>query len=419
MQIALLKKAGQLQQKITVCHVHHGLSKNAEHWQAFASRQCKTLELPLTVKHVTLSSKHKNIEAQARDARYQVLAEVAGNNGVVLTGHHSDDQAETLLLALKRGAGLKGLSAMQEISEVAGVTVLRPLLNISRAEIELYANQHDLVWIEDESNQDEAFDRNFIRRQIMPALKQKWPSILTTINRSIEHCQQGQTLLDELAQQDLKLCLYKQNVLDIEQLQLLSTARFNNVIRYFLAQNNVLMPSSQQLAQVYQQMFAEQDKVPAIKVGNYWLRRHQQFYFLTPELADISQWSTSLAASEQVSVIVLPDRLGQIDCQLKEQSNVTLSGVTSIKQPSKEQTVEIRFDHQNPRCLPDYRQSSRSLKKVLQELNIPPWQRKRVPFLYYDNELVAALGHFVCKLYLPVDTEPQLQLLWHKDKNLE
>ena len=175
---------------------------------------------------------------------------------LIITGHHSDDQAETFLLALKRGSGLKGLSAMAIESKRENDLLLRPLLKISRAEIIDYANQFSLTWVEDESNTDTHFDRNFIRNEIVPLLSNRWPSIVNTINRSSEHCREGQLLLNELAAEDLTHCQCSNNRLLIEPLSQLSQARFNNVIRYFLQQKSCLMPSTQQLAQLYHQLSA-------------------------------------------------------------------------------------------------------------------------------------------------------------------
>jgi len=386
---------------ITVCHVNHGLSANASTWQAFTEQECFKLNLKLIVSQVTVQAQaQQSLEALARDARYQALQSIYERPSVIITGHHSDDQAETFLLALKRGSGLKGLSAMAPESKLTKDLLVRPLLNISRAEIIAYAKAHDLAWVEDESNADTRFDRNFIRNDIMPLLAERWPSIASTINRSSEHCREGQLLLNELATEDLSICQNESDSLFVESLNKLSKARFNNLIRYFLAQHHFLMPSTEQLAQLRQQLSANDDKNPEVKVGGCYLRRYKESLYLTADFADVSEWQTDVITCETEHVINLPNHLGHLNFYKNVLINVQ-EGSQLVVMPEKGQKVTIRFSHNNPKCLPDYRNHSRSLKKVLQELNIPPWQRKRIPFLYFDDVLVAVIGFFVCQDFLP------------------
>ena len=408
---------------MTVCHVNHGLSVNAGMWQDFAKEQCQQINLPLKICQVNVQAQAQHsLEALARDARYQALQSLYQEPAVILTGHHSDDQAETFLLALKRGSGLKGLSAMAEETRQGKDYLVRPLLHISRAQIVEYANEHDLSWIEDESNGDTRFDRNFIRNGIMPLLTKRWPSIVSTINRSSEHCQEGQLLLDELAAADLVTCQDEKYNLVVGALSHLSQARFNNLIRYFLTLNHCLMPSTEQLLQLYQQLSAAQDKNPSVKVGDHYFRRYKKVLTLTDDFEDVSEWQANINLLEHNVSIELPDNLGRLKVIVgrHEQSEARQPMVNKqqlIKAPIKNQKVTVCFKHNNPKCLPDYRNHSRSLKKVLQELNIPPWQRKRIPFLYYDDVLVAAVGHFVCqdfipKASLPKKREPSLIVAW-------
>lgn len=436
--LALLNKknstSSSISNPITVCHVNHGLSQNASAWQAFAVQACSKLNLTLSVCQVNVQAQaQQSLEALARDARYQALQSIYSNPSLIITGHHSDDQAETFLLALKRGSGLKGLSAMATETKQAKDLLLRPLLKITRAQIIDYANQHNLTWVEDESNTDTCFDRNFIRNDIMPLLVNRWPSIANTINRSSEHCREGQLLLSELAAEDLSLCQYDTKSLLVGPLSQLSQGRFNNLIRFFLAQHHCLMPSTEQLAQLRQQLNADDDKNPAVKVGEHYLRRYKGILYLTVDFDDVSDWQADVTLCEAESFITLPDNLGEL-CFLKtalndvqkESQSIIMSriAISRIAMPtmvmsSEDKKITIRFNHNNPTCLPDYRNHSRSLKKVLQELNIPSWQRKRIPFLYYDDVLVAAIGYFVCQEFLPTDSLPQASLPKESEPSLK
>ena len=431
--LAKLKNQKIIVNELSACHVNHGISANSLSWQQTAERFCQSISIPLKVFQVNVKDiTGESLEALARDARYKVLKKNAKSDALIVTGHHLDDQSETFLLALKRGAGLKGLSAMSEVSVLllkgksqgnkTGQLLVRPLLKVTRVDIEHYAQENDLSWIEDEANKDLRCDRNFLRHQVMPLLTKRWPSILTTIKRSSENCQQGQQLLSELAQQDLQACQLSLSSLSVNKLATLSSARFNNLLRYFLELNNCLMPSSKQLQQVHQQMLAASDKVPEIKVADYWLRRYKGALFITPNYQIISSWqhqlSTSLSQSDRQH-IELPDDLGCLSFIIKRHNkehviNSTLVQMHQLRPPTGDQKISIGFTHQNPKCLPDFRQRSRNLKKILQELSIAPWQRKRIPFIFYDNILVAAFGYFVCKEYVAIEGKLSITISMEK-----
>lgn len=419
-----LKQNKLISNEITVCHVNHGLSDNAECWQKLAEQECTKLSVKLVVKRVNVQVKaQQSLEALARDARYYALKTLRDNKSIVLTGHHSDDQSETFLLALKRGAGLKGLSAMSVQTPLGQHLLVRPLLNVSRQAIEDYAKTHQLSWVEDESNLDTSFDRNFIRQHIIPLLRERWPSINNTINRSASHCLAGQELLDELAEQDLTVCKNGETGLHIHALTALSPARFNNLLRFFMAQQGCLMPSTEQVNQVRQQLQADEDKNPQIKVAQHVFRRFKGTLFLTPEYNDISDWQGQVDLFQETtplgnSVLTLPDNLGELvfntnTVTSSNQNTDDNNALPRISLPKQGQQVSVRFCHENPKCLPHFRLHSRAVKKVLQELNIAPWQRKRIAFLYYDNELVAAIGHFICKPFIACDKQVSMHISLH------
>ena len=396
-----------IEQHITACHIHHGLNSKADEWQQFCLQQAQQRGVAFKTQNVEVTAKKQHsIEALAREARYQALTQMVPAQSLLLTGHHQDDQAETLLLALKRGAGISGLSAMQSQTSLFGLSVIRPLLNVSRAEIEAYASDNGLVHIEDDSNADQRFDRNFIRHSVLPLLQSRWPSIVQTMNRSSHHCDESQLILNEVAVDDIQQIEVEAGALSVTKLSELSKARFNNALRYYLKQGFSENPSSGQLLQIAQQCLAGQDKTPEIKLHHSVIRRFQDKLFVTPVLEDVSDWHYQLESLN--TLIELPDALGELtfsQSRLKPETRCW-----QIQLPEPNQKVTIRFSHKNPKCLPDYRQHSQHLKKVLQELKIAPWLRKRIPFLYYDDQLVAALGYFVCKPFVASDGETNLSL---------
>ena len=397
---ASLIEQGDLDNKrLVVCHIHHGLSEHADNWQQFALQQSQRYQAEFLTQKVTLNLADKaSIEAQARELRYQALVEMTKPDDIILTGHHLDDQVETFMLALKRGAGLTGLSAMQAERDLSERKLVRPLLNITRDEMEQYARSYQLEWIEDESNFDTRFDRNFLRQQILPLIKEKWPSFNQTVARSINHCFESEQLINEIAEQDLASCLVTNNSLAIDALNKLSPLRLNHVLRIFMQKHNCLMPSQAQLQQVVEQLNVQSDKTPEVKVDTHFFRRFQNTLYLTPSYQDVSAWAHQIVVKQGQTVEVnLPDGIGRlaiselINAEINEDDNCYYLAV------EPEATIEVRFSHQNPVCLPEYRQHSRMLKKVFQELEIPVWLRKRQPLVFIDDELAVVVGQFVCQ----------------------
>ena len=187
-------------------HVHHGLSPHADEWVAHCEAVCQQLAVELLVERVTLARGNgESLEAQARTARYQRLTARMREGEWLLTAHHQDDQLETLLLALKRGAGLRGLAGILPSQPFAGGLLLRPLLDMSRAELAEAAASLPFGWVEDESNQDVSYDRNFLRQTLIPQLKARWPAMAQTAARSMALCAEQEALLDELAESDWQL----------------------------------------------------------------------------------------------------------------------------------------------------------------------------------------------------------------------
>lgn len=425
---AQLIKKQIIKNSLAVCHIHHGLSENADEWLHFAKKQSETYQASFYYQKVTLTlSKQKSLEALARDARYQALTEMTSEHDILVTGHHGDDQAETFLLALKRGSGLAGLSAMSIKTRLNQRLLIRPLLRISREEIEQYAYHYQLSWVNDESNKDNVYDRNFLRNNVLPTLTERWPAIKKTINRSAEHCQDAVALIAEITDADFKSCLNDEtndiknhnrvhvDKLSIPKLLALSIVRFNYVIRYFLKLHSGLMPSKQQLIQLHEQLNAAEDKTPEIKMGSLWLRRYKNEIYVTQELSDVSDWTQPISLSNLIDTVPLtidlPDNLGK--ATIIKHSNIDDENIHTVTELNLnngikrlyfslpiENTLTLSFTHSNPLCLPEFRHKRRALKKVLQELNIPPWQRKRQLFIFDNCQLVGIAGRFVCQPYL-------------------
>ena len=387
--VVLLHLLHQLQKTqnfiLKASHVHHGLSKNADKWVKFCEKLCINLSVPLDIHHIKLPEKKSlGIEGEARQLRYEKLLQ--SQTDLVVLAHHEDDQAETLLLQLIRGAGVKGLSSMAHFD--ASRRLWRPLLNASRIDIESYAKKHQLKWIEDESNQNIDFDRNFIRSKVLPILKNRFNHIIKVISRSASHLAEAQHLLDDLAQIDLKNHLKSVNYkhkLNVKTLDKLSNARAKNGLRYWLEINDQMMPSKDLLDELLRQVLtAKKDATIKIQLTkDFEIRRYQDEIYIVPNNKKKPKNYEIIWAGE--SEIILPNG-----------HKLTFNKV-------KGRGINLKFlDHQKLKIRnrqggeffkPDSKRPTKKIKQLLQESDLPPWERENLPLIFVGDEL-AALPNF-------------------------
>jgi tRNA(Ile)-lysidine synthase len=367
--------------KLRTVHVHHGLSPNAEQWAEFCRAICDEIAVPLDVIYVKVPlDSGLGVEAAARNSRYKALLENSGQDQIVLA-HHQDDQAETLLLQLLRGAGAKGLAAMAAVDQKR--RLLRPLLDISRHQLEAYAKEHDLTWIEDESNEDEHYDRNFCRHQVFPVLAQRFPAISQNLARSASHLAETSALLDELAALDAITIITHQQI-DVAALSQLSDARARNILRWWLAQHDQPLPNTSRLQEMLHQLLgAKSDAVLKVAVdaqNEVWLRRYQGMAYIQANaealpIAMIWQGEPEL---------LLPDG-SRLLFERKLGAGLAVDRLGINK---------LRVSHRvgGERFKPDWARPTRTLKHLLQEAHIPPWQREYLPLIYWDETLAIVPG---------------------------
>lgn len=390
-------------ENICAVHVNHGLSQFAEQWLDFCRGVCDHYSIPFVAEQVKITDFSQGIEGAARSARYQALAKHVDQDTLLLTAQHRDDQTETLMLALKRGAGVRGLAAMPEALAFQGGLLIRPLLMVPRAAIEHWAQDNDLRWVEDDSNSDTTFDRNFLRTKVLPLLTQRWPSFSKNVARSASHCQQANQLLDEIALQDLMLAGVKKYALSLDILNKMSSARVNNVLRYWLRQCAIEAPSEQVLKQIVNQMLgAKVDSDPMIDLGCFSLRRYQGILYLVA-----MQGAPALSSYdwEIVEPLVI-DGVGRLQATIVNDSN-------GLRMPMATEALTVRFGITGSlKSAPAGRDKRRSVKKLLQEYKVPPWQRDKVAFIFYDEQLVAAVGLWIDKNFLACKELQAIKVDW-------
>lgn len=377
-------------------HIHHGLSPNGDKWQAFCQQICQKKGIPFVTEKLHLASPHQNVEETARLARYGAVARHLSPQEIFVTAHHLDDQVETFFLALKRGSGLQGLSAMQALSQMGDVAIFRPLLPTSRKQIEAYANAYALQWVEDESNQDVRYDRNFLRHHILPVFTSRWEHFPHTVQRTANLCGEQQALIDELLAPIFgKFFDKNRGVLNVQDFPTFSPAKQNALLRMWLQQLGQKMPSQKQLAQIKQDViFAKADRTPCFMLGERMIRRYQHTLYLTPFFADVRAFSMPL--SEHCPVH-LPDALGCVHLE-KQGEHLKVSWqcgqeIRCTQLPATSRPITVRFAYAG-----NVKQANgmqESLKKCWQKANVPPWQRQRIPLIFYGECFQCAVGYFV------------------------
>ncbi|KTD35917.1 cell cycle protein MesJ [Legionella nautarum] len=370
--------------QLTAVHIHHGISPNAFAWQQHCQQFCKEYKIPLLTQQVEFE-RHANLEEKARQARYQAFANLLTTEDCLLLGHHLNDQAETLLLQLFRGAGIDGLAAMQTIKKFAQGVLLRPFLLYSREILESYARTQQLKWIDDESNLNTDFSRNYLRHKVLPILQQRWPAVVTNLVRTTRHCQQAQTNLDDLAKIDCPALSQSSTMLPLKSLKNLSHARLSNVLRVWLKFNHIKLPSTLIFNRIISEVIeAREDAKPEVVWQEGCVRRYQQaLYLLKNEPQGVLQpqnWSSF----PQTLVI---NGLGRLQVKMTNKGLVL---------PTSAQ-IEIRF-RQGGEFF-HWHGQTKQLKKLFQEWHIPPWQRGSIPLLYVNRQLAVVIGYAISDLF--------------------
>src|SRR5215470_2258937 len=395
---ALSQLAAQHPFELRAVHVNHGLSPNAKTWADFCATQCAARDVPLEVHSLTLDRKRANLEATARAGRYDRLC--ASDADVIALAHHADDQAETVLLQLLRGAGARGLSAMPRF-RAGKPALLRPLLGITRAMLGAYAAARSVAWIDDESNAERRHKRNFLRHDIAPLLAAHFPGYPGTLARAAELQAESSELLDALAAHDGDGA-YDASGLERARLIALSPARARNLLRWFLHHHGLKPPSQARLAEMLRQLVAASpDARTRIAHDGAELGYHcGRIALHAPTAGGFSRvWHGEREVELPGGVLLLRNARGDgLSAAKLEQADVTLR--------SRVGGERIQLAANRPR---------RALKRLLQEANMPLWVRAGLPLLWYGDELAAVPGIGVALAYRAAPDEPGLTLDWRPE----
>lgn len=357
---------------LSAMYIHHGVSEHADDWAHFCESVCIQYDVPFFTQQLTIpETRRTSWEAEARRERYAALfTQAAALSAVVVTAHHQDDQLETVLLQLKRGAGLKGLSGMSVIQQKQQGQLFRPLLSVSRSHIEAYAQYHKLSWVEDASNLDEQFDRNFLRQSILPLLTTRWPAMASTVARSAKHCAESQRLIDD-ACESFWPQVSKNDKLMVSALLTFSYEWQKALVRHWFDTHSIAAPSEKRLEQVISACHASEDKQPRIKVGSHWVRRYDDMLWLCTEDTALVHTSQEV---EKGQVLQLP-----------------LNGQYVSVVNHDVEILSVTYGEYFHVVKPMTKPHSKRLSAWFKEWRIPPWLRSSVPLLIVNSKPVAIL----------------------------
>jgi tRNA(Ile)-lysidine synthase len=396
--------------RLGAVHVNHGLQAAARDWDDHCRAVCAALDLSYVALQVDArADAGESREAAARAARYAALRNWLPRGDCLLTAQHQDDQAETLLLQLLRGSGVKGLAAMPRQLPFGSGCLLRPLLDCTHEALVEYAVANRLDWVDDPSNQDVSLDRNFLRHDALPALRRRWPALSATLSRSARHCAEAGCLLEELAREDFdRLASGSRDSLPVSSLLTLSPPRQRNLLRHWVSERGAKIPSEAVLARICRDVLASRGDAEACVCWGIWeLRRYRDRLHLLEQRPERD-------ASETIewrpdSVLKLPGGRGVLSAVRGAGLGVRASSLEGGA------VASVRWRRGGERCRPAGRRHHHALKKLFQERGIPPWERGRIPLVYNGEELAAVADLWVCAPFGARPAEPGYAIRWRRD----
>jgi tRNA(Ile)-lysidine synthase len=365
---------------VRAVHVDHGLQPAAADFRHSCEELCRRLRVPLNVVRVIVDpSNGESVEAAARDARYLGIARQLESDECLLTAHHAGDQAETVLLQMLRGAGLKGLAAMPMCRAWYGGWHLRPLLNVPQRELREFCEVAEIAAVTDPMNLDVRFDRAYLRKHLWPLIEKRWPGAAIALSRTAQHAADAQELLDQsaaLAAQKLR----DGAALSVTGLRALSVAEQRNTLRYWIAAHALEVPSTARLSEALRQiMAADADHLPAVVWGDHALRRYRDRLYLTtatpPCVGEACEWSVARGADLDLGcglgTLQWSRQIGGLDAEL-------LPDTLCVRRRRGGETLKA---HRRGR--------TQTLRHLCQSAGVLPWMRDALPLVYAGTELIA------------------------------
>jgi len=451
--LAALAQARSGGLRLRALHVNHGLHPNAKRWSAHCRKLAQRLEVPLKVLSVTVPRERGgSLEEAARVARYRCFAQQLRGGEALLTAHTQDDQLETVLLQLFRGGGLPGLAAMPAVAPLGAGKLVRPLLGRSRRELETWVRARGIAWIEDDTNLDERFDRNYLRRRVLPAVRQRWPGVAAAAARSARHAAEAQGLLAALAQADLERARDGAS-LSVKALRSLPPDRRRNVLRAWIASRGLALPDARRLEEIAGPLIAARaDAHPRVEwaVEGAKEKTREMTRETTRRTAGetagettgerVGERASGIASAQRIAVMRHADLLSlaerdavldlgapaaQLAWDWRQSSRCALPDGGALEL-TPERHGPIDLDALPSRLAVTWRRGGerlrvrrggprRALKSLLQEAHVPLAERARMPLILADGALIAAADLWIdAAVQAPPEARHRGRLVWRK-----
>jgi tRNA(Ile)-lysidine synthase len=403
--LARLRASGDF--RLCAVHVNHQISVNAGAWEKFCESLCRDWQIDFEAHRVSVIATGQGIEAEARRLRYEVFEGVRCD--AIALAHHADDQVETFLLQLLRGAGPKGLAAMPAIrplreGAIEGKRLVRPLLDISRAQLKHHAALRQLSWVEDESNSDARYDRNFLRKEILTRLETRFPAYRETLTRAARNLADSVRIAEAMAQIDAGQAIY--GAIAVDTLRRLPDARALNLLRHLFDLRHLAMPPRARLEEALRQCReAAQDAGVMVEFDDHMLRCHRGRVELLASSAELpADWQSAWDGRQ---VLLLPGGLGRLSARTAIGEGIALRHFQA-------QAATVRGRRGGERMQPAHNRPRRALKNLLQEHTIPPWQRRRLPLVFFGDRLAWVPGIGVASDFRAASGEVGVQPEWQE-----
>jgi tRNA(Ile)-lysidine synthase len=396
-------------QRVRAVYINHALHADASAWGEHCARLARECAVAFLARSVTIDANpQEGIESAARFARYEAFRELLQPGETLLTAHHADDQLETVLLALVRGSGVEGLAAMPRCQRCGVGWHLRPLLDFTRNELLHWASERGLRWLDDPSNDNTRFDRNFLRSGVVPALRSRWPSVAQAAVRTASHLGEASDLLDELAAHDFAAAAIGP-CLKMSALRALEGPRRRNLLRYWLRSCGARAPSTRKLAALEHDMLAaDDDRLPCIEWDAIEVRRHRDLLYCCPRVPLTDAMDFEWAWRSPARLAAAPGTL-----------RAEIAHGRGLKRACLPERVRIRTRAGGERLRLPGHKHHRELKKLLQEANVLPWWRDRLPLVCVGDTLIAVADLWIDADYAASDDDEGVRLIWDGRPQLE
>ncbi len=398
---AMARIRGELTAEVKAIHINHGLHPDADSWQDHCGHQCKKLGIPLVCETVQLERvARQSPEALARTARYAAIKAKMQNDDMLLTAHHADDQAETLILNLMRGAGVDGLAAIQPVRRLGRVWLARPLLEWRRDQLSKFLAGEDIRFIEDPSNEDLSIRRNYVRHEILPRLAEMWPAAIDRLNKSAELARSASSILKNLAEADLAQCLGLQVYeINLDRFSEFDTNRQALIVREWCRSNKLPTPNQQQLNELIRQLQdSREDSAVCLKWPGVELHRYRSMLFIMAALPDYPQgWQLDW---DGLNPADLPGGCGNISLHCDQLAAFTDPPLRLHVRSGSEQLHPVGQAHH------------KTLKQLFQSAGIPPWLRSRIPLVSRNGQCLAVGDIWLDQQFAELLSESGSSMQW-------